>query len=180
MYCWKALSETGRGQACENVRFTTCYENLLFADDLTSHHILSVSAYRLLSQGYTMLDIVKCTMKVLDLKQKRSESVRNRKWDGFHSFMEVTKRRLKKTGSLGYTSMTPARPRAPAAPVSSPRTTARRGSLFGNTPNLDLGSKVLQRDSGGALLRKKQGGSRRRFSLDLGHSSPNADWALTA
>jgi hypothetical protein len=143
-----------------------------------------------------MLDIVECTMEVLDLQQKRSDSVRNRKWDGFHSFMEVTKRRLKKTGSLGYTSIIPARPRAPAAPASSPlpayassplppRMRDRRRSLVENTStsssssDSDLGSKILQTDSG-ALLGQKEGGLRRRASLDHDLLTPNANWALTA
>lgn len=125
----------------------------------------------LLGQGYSMIDIVKCTMEVLDLQQKRSDSVRNRKWDGFHSFMEVTKRRLKKTGSLGYTSTNLARPKAPASSPPPPnRIRARRGSLPENTSNSDLGSKVLQRE----------GGTRRRPSLDLVPLIPNANWALTA
>jgi hypothetical protein len=112
-----------------------------------------------------MVDIVKCTMEVLDLQQKRSNSVRNRKWDSFHSFMEVTKRRLKKTGS----SISPARPRAHFAPASPPpRMRARRGSLVENTSNSDLGSRVLK------------GGSRRRASLDIGPLTPNSDFALTA
>ena len=46
-----------------------------------------------------MKDIVECTLEMLEIKQRRSESVRNRKWDGFNSFMEVTKRAVKRKKS---------------------------------------------------------------------------------
>lgn len=115
-----------------------------------------------------MLEIVECTMEVLDAQQKRSDSIRNRKWDGLHNFLEVTKRRLKKTGTLGYgkSTSTLAAPAAPAAPSNSPRAPrmrTRRGSLVVASTNLP-----------------KDEAPRRRTSLDLGPLQPNADWALTA
>eukprot|EP00980_Cylindrotheca_fusiformis_P031279 scaffold26115_cov132-Cylindrotheca_fusiformis.AAC.6 len=153
----------------------------------------------LLNQGYKMLEIVECTLQVLDAQHKRTESVRNRKWDGFHSFLEVTKRRLKKTSTLGYSggssssSKATMLPRiAPAVPVSSPAISSssrkrsnRRGSLLGTSsddmrPTRRSSMEEEESSSTSLFPNKNVGPPRRRASLDLGPMKPNADWALTA
>ena len=54
----------------------------------------------LLRQGYTMNEIVECTLKVMQEKRKRDKSIQKIKWDGWYFLKEKTARKLNKATRL--------------------------------------------------------------------------------
>jgi len=97
----------------------------------------------LLGSGYSMVEIVERTMEVLEAQRNRSDSIKNRKWDGFSHFLEITRRKFKKSSS-GRSSLKVAasnakseQPGSSPSPMeatsetesAAPRRMFRRGSL---------------------------------------------------
>jgi hypothetical protein len=52
--------------------------------------------YRLLRAGYSMFDIMECTLNVMKEKHIRNESLRSRKWDTWNALVEKTTRTIRK------------------------------------------------------------------------------------
>lgn len=156
---------------------------------------------RLLDSGYSMVDIVECTMEVLAIQRRRADSIRNRKWDGLNKFLELTKRKFTKrpspprrrssiVGTLSVpqssstTTTTAKRTSISSPPVRKPP--RRRGSLTGtfvSTPSSadkvrpqDLGERVLENQG----RKRRTGRARRRASLDFVPLQPNFSCAMTA
>jgi hypothetical protein len=121
---------------------------------------LFMFVYSLLSSGYSMVDIVAATLEVLEIKQLREESVRNKKWDGVNAALENTTRTLKRVARRGsiltitapvvrmgrrgsmpadiapplgdYSSSSVSVESSPPAPTTG--TKSRRNSIFGSVP----------------------------------------------
>jgi hypothetical protein len=145
-----------------------------------------------------MIDIVECTMEVLDVQERRADSVRNRKWDGFHKLVEITKRKFKKPsrrrGSIQET-VSIYSSQSHGASISPPLATSismiasgsqgvkafrrRSSSTATHAPKLhDLGDQVLQNEveKQKGIFRRR---GRRRGSLNF-TPEPNFTCALPA
>jgi len=149
-------------------------------------------AQMLLRQGYSMRDIVECTLEVLDIKEKRSDSVRSRKWDGFNSFVEVTKRAMmkkRKSSSRKLLQLSLQAP-PPAAPSSRQRRSemptpptmrrpSRRRSLE-LTPNLNKNNNVNSSSPQQDVFKVRNKAPRRRSTLMVDDTMMNRTFAMSA
>jgi hypothetical protein len=109
-----------------------------------------------------VFDVVGSTLEALKEKQARGESIRNKKWDGFHEVVETTARKLQKVARRSsLLASAPLRISRKGSPppdleltksaVESIRTSSfsgRRGSLSGRSvPTKSLLEVVLPRRS---------------------------------
>jgi hypothetical protein len=58
--------------------------------------LITLLRHSLLRAGYTINEIVECTMGVVDVKRGRLDSIKNRKWDGWNALVEKTTRSVRK------------------------------------------------------------------------------------
>ncbi|KAL3926218.1 MAG: hypothetical protein SGBAC_013562 [Bacillariaceae sp.] len=138
---------------------------------------VSERAQMLLRQGYSMKDIVECTLEVLELKEGRSDSIRNRKWDGFNSFVEGTKRAVKrKTSSRKLHQplvLQPPPPRRTDMPTPIMRRPRRRRSL-------EVTSTDISEQAEPIVLKIREKAPRRRSTLMVTDSMIHRTSAMSA
>jgi len=132
-----------------------------------------------------MRDIVECTLEVLQVKEGRLDSVRNRKWDGFNNLMEkVTKRAMKRKKSsrrfIDQQQQEQLSLQPPPGSNSSPpmRRPNRRRSLE-MTSSSTMETPTVQEQH--PIMHKIRGKApRRRSTLMVDESMMNRTWAVTA
>ena len=124
-----------------------------------------------------MRDIVECTLEVLQIKEGRSESVRNRKWDGLNNFMEVTKRAMKRKKSqrkFNQQLTLEAPPSSSFMATPPTRRPSRRRSL-------EMAPSSSQEQQMEPIVEKIRGKApRRRSTLMVDESMMNPTWATSA
>mmetsp|Transcript_1638 Transcript_1638/g.3467 ORF Transcript_1638/g.3467 Transcript_1638/m.3467 type:complete len:151 (-) Transcript_1638:1611-2063(-) len=140
----------------------------------------------LLKQGYSMTEIVQCTLEVLEIQERRSDSVRNRKWDGLNNFMEVTKRAMKRKKSSRRLQREqqlvlgpPARPRSnDDMPLTTPR--MRRPNRRRSLELTSTTATSEQQDQPNEMQKIRTKAPRRRSTLMVDESMMNRTWAMSA
>ena len=141
-----------------------------------------------------MRDIVECTLEVLEIKEKRSDSVRSRKWDGFNNFVEVTKRAMMKKRkpssrklpqlSLNHQQQ-PLPPKRTEMPTPPLRSFNRRRSLDmtssgNNTSNIRSNTTSTNTSPEQEVFKFRGKAPRRRSTLMVDETMMNRTWAMSA